>query len=119
MSCKPVLVVEDDDDIRNALQDILITEGYTVFCANNGQEGVDILKKMECPGLILLDLMMPVMNGWEFITVKDKDVQLAPIPVVVVSAVADRGKPVHARGFIKKPINLDVLLKVVSQYCNP
>jgi CheY-like chemotaxis protein len=119
MKCKNILVVEDDHDIREALEDILRLEGFEIRSASNGKEAIELLDKIESPCLILLDLMMPVMNGWEFIHFKDKDVRFAPIPVVVVSAVADRGHPIEAKELIKKPINLDVLLEVVNQYCRP
>lgn len=119
--CKSILIVEDDDDIRNALQELLETEGFGVWTAGDGQEALDKLRELPTPCLILLDLMMPVMNGHEFLEVKSSQVKLAPIPVVVVSAVADRTKvPTdHVKEFVKKPIDLDLLLRVVQQYCRP
>jgi CheY-like chemotaxis protein len=117
MRCTCILVVEDDQDIREGLVDALTTEGYTVFSASNGKEGVELLKTVEQPCLVLLDLMMPVMNGFEFLQVKRGDVTIAPTPVIVVSAVVDEAKATGANGFLKKPIDLDILMAVVRQYC--
>lgn len=117
MQCKNVLIVEDDEGIRETLRLALELEGYSVFSAANGQEGLDILPKIERPCLILLDLMMPVMDGWRFVEILDEDTILAAIPVVVVTAFAERAKSIHARGILKKPIDLDVLLATVKRYC--
>ena len=119
MSCKSILIVEDDADIRESLHDVLEVEGYEVFAVANGQEALDRLKILPTPCLVLLDLMMPVMNGWEFLEAKQGDLKIAPIPVVIVSAVIDQAKAKSkaAAGFIKKPIELNTLLEVVRQYC--
>lgn len=114
-----VLVVEDDLDIRETFQQLLEIEGYRVLTAGNGQEGIDVLKRAdELPCLILLDLMMPVMNGWEFLEVQKSDPKIARIPVVVVTAAGkEKERTVSAAGFLKKPIELDTLLATVARYC--
>lgn len=116
--CKCVLIVEDDADIRETLRQLLEMEGYEVQVATNGKEGLEALKTIQRPCLILLDLMMPVMNGWEFLQARQDDIFLATIPVVVVSAIhVDQAKNPGVTGFIKKPVDLEHLLTVVNQYC--
>src|SRR4051812_23507934 len=103
--CKNILIVEDDEGIRETLVLALELEGYTVTTAGNGQEGLDVLPHMQTPCLILLDLMMPVMNGWAFAEALRADMVLAAIPVVVVTAFSERAARVtQARGVLKKPI---------------
>lgn len=111
------LVIEDDEAIRESLKLILEFEGYTVYTASNGKEGLEILKKIPRPCIIFLDLMMPIMNGWDFIEAVEKDVVLATIPVVIVSAFTDSGRSPHVKGIVKKPINIDDLMKFSNQYC--
>lgn len=112
-----LLVIEDEKDIREVLRSALELEGYRTFTASNGQEGLQALERLPRPCLILLDMMMPVMNGWEFLkALKESDV-LATIPVVVVSAAGERARDSKANGFIKKPIDLDLLLELVKRYC--
>lgn len=118
MKCKNILVIEDDPSIREALKITLEVEGYEVTLASNGKEGLELVKKMPRPCLILLDLMMPIMNGFEFLNFREKDVFIAPIPVVIVSAFSDqKNKMENTQGFIKKPVRLDHLLDLVQQYC--
>lgn len=115
--CHSILVVEDDDDIRNAIVDLLETEGYSTESAVNGKDALDKLAVIPKPCLVLLDMMMPIMNGREFLDKVMKDSHLAPIPVLIVSAVADKANTKGSVGFLKKPIDIDVVLNVVSQYC--
>lgn len=115
---KKVLIIEDDHDIRETFRQLLEMEGYDVLTAANGKEGLDVLKREAQPGLILLDLMMPVMNGWEFLAVQKDDPKLANIPVVVVTAAGkDKEGTVQTAGFIRKPVELEALLATVRQYC--
>ena len=118
---KHVLVVEDDVDIRDALVGILRDEGYLASAAGNGVEALDHLRSSAPrPALILLDLMMPVMNGWQFRTAQSNDAALSAIPVVVISAdasVKQKAESIGAQGYLKKPIELDALLDVVAKYC--
>ncbi len=117
---KPILVVEDEADLRENLKALLELEGYHVDTAAHGREALDYLERSDKkPGLILLDLMMPVMNGLEFLVELKKRLPSLPIPVIVISAVADGIERVAATGYIKKPINLDLLLSLASQYCGP
>jgi CheY-like chemotaxis protein len=118
MTCNKILLVEDDTDIRTTLKEVLELEGYDVVPAGNGKEAFDALQTMDVhPCLILLDLMMPIMNGWEFLEAQQATAMLASIPVVVVSAAGDKARSAKAHGFIKKPIEVDGLLKMIKQYC--
>lgn len=116
--CQSVMIVEDDSEIRETLKEIIELEGYTVYTAPDGKKALEMLRNaQDRPCLVLLDLMMPVMNGWELLELREQDVLLATIPVVVVSAAGDRAKNTHATGYIKKPVDIDVLLGTIRQYC--
>jgi len=116
----PVLLVEDDDDIRDAVQDALERRGYPLWLAEDGQKALDkLLSADERPAVILFDLTMPVMIGWELMAELDKDAGLAAIPVVVLSAVANLEKqPLADRwaGILKKPVSLSKLLETVARF---
>jgi CheY-like chemotaxis protein len=118
-----ILIVEDDDDIREALTQILELEGYQVREAVNGREALDISAQQPTPSLILLDLMMPVMDGWQFRSEQMKDPVLSKVPVVVISADASVHEKVASFGaasVLPKPISLDRLLRAVeSLYPRP
>ncbi len=107
---KLVLVVEDDDSIREMLQMLLEDEGYHVLTAANGSEGIEALRKHDRPSLIILDLMMPVMSGWEFLRVKKTELALNDIPVITISAGAQNETPAGASAFVRKPFEIDGLL---------
>lgn len=115
---KHILIIEDDQGIRESIQDYLELEGYQTHLAQNGHEGLEVLKTVQLPCLILLDLMMPVMNGWEFLEAKKLDPTIADLPVVVVSAIGDdAAKPTGIQEFIRKPIDLNRLFATVRAYC--
>jgi len=117
-----ILIVEDDDDIREALTQILQLEGYVVREASNGREALDISAQNPTPSLILLDLMMPVMDGWQFRAEQMKDPILSKVPVVVISADASVHEKVASFGaasVLPKPISLDRLLRAVEALYPP
>jgi CheY-like chemotaxis protein len=117
-----ILVIDDDVDIQDAVGEILVDEGYTVCRASNGREAIKCLREHDLPELILLDLMMPVMNGWQFREEQSRDPELSRIPVVVLSAGVDadeQATALHAAGFLSKPVGLDSLLSMVGRYCSP
>ncbi len=116
--CKTILIVEDDEGIREALKLTLEFDGYHVESAENGKIGIERLSTIETPCLILLDLMMPVMDGWAFVEVMKKDMRLAAIPIVVVTAFANKAESVNANHIIKKPVDTDLLLRLVRDYCD-
>ena len=120
-NCKTVLVVDDDRDIRDVLTDALEAEGYRVVTAADGCEALDFLHAAnERPCVILLDLMMPRMDGMQLRTELLGDPSLAAIPVVVLSAdptVATTAKSLNFSGYLKKPVPLEALLAAVHAYC--
>lgn len=114
-----ILVVEDNDDVREMMAVTLQLEGHQVSTAVNGRDALHQLHHGDKPCLILLDLMMPVMNGWEFSQELEHDPDLRDVPVVVVSAATGeivRNTP--AAAFLPKPIDMDKLLDVVCDFCN-
>ncbi|HEY8279294.1 MAG TPA: response regulator [Bdellovibrionota bacterium] len=115
-NARSVLVVEDDSDVRSSLGEFLSEEGYHVETAANGKEALLQLEKHK-PGLVLLDLMMPVMNGWEFLEHKNKTPELSDVPVLVLSAVPGKPYVPGALACLKKPIDLQRLMDFVELYC--
>jgi CheY-like chemotaxis protein len=117
----PVLVVEDEPDIRDLMVAILESEGYAVRAAADGAEALAQLQLGSPPCVILLDLMMPVMDGWTFCREMQKIPELAGIPVVVVSAVSKqdpRNPCAGAVEHIPKPIEIGALLAAVERLCS-
>ena len=115
----PVLVVEDDREQRETLCAMLDFEGFDHFEAANGQEALDYLDEFAAPCVVLLDLEMPVMNGWDFRARQLADERLSRIPVVVVTAnddgVSDRFPGVA--GFLWKPLKFEKLAAVLERVC--
>lgn len=116
-----VLVVEDDPDVRASLEEVLEDADYTPISAANGRDALERLRACEPkPCLILLDMMMPVMDGREFRSLQQDDPELAGIPVVLLTAdarldqTAEALKPAAA---LRKPVNLDALLAAVEKFC--
>jgi CheY-like chemotaxis protein len=117
-ACKIILIVEDDHDIRVLLRDLLESDGFDVLTATNGKEAFDILRTAEKPALIFLDILMPIMDGHEFLKLIRADTFLASIPVVVTSAIAHPEGIEGARSFSRKPFDLGQILKVAREYCS-
>jgi CheY-like chemotaxis protein len=119
--CAKVLIVEDDHSQREALSEILSQQGYEVQCATNGSEALELMRRSNSlPRLILLDVMMPVMDGWEFRDQQRKDRALAEVPVVVMTALDDsvqKALQSGAVGFLPKPLQWQALLRVVGRFC--
>jgi two-component system, sensor histidine kinase len=117
-----ILVVDDDPAIRAMLSEVLGDEGYNIVSAANGQEALNHLHHNGgLPQLILLDLMMPTMNGWVFLSHQQQDAKLAAIPVVVISAGANiqqRPLPYTPASILTKPVDVDLLLATVEHYCH-
>jgi CheY-like chemotaxis protein len=117
---KTILVVEDDADILNALILVLEDAGYTVAGAADGRQALDYLRGNLPPRLILLDLMMPVMDGWQFRREQEQDPALASIPVLVISAgglTAQKAAALGAAGFLQKPVEVEALLDAIRRHC--
>lgn len=115
---KTILVIEDEIDILNSLRDYLQFEGYNVLTALNGFEAIEILKKSPTPNLILLDMKMPVMNGWQF--AEEYLSKFNPVsPIVVMTAAAEakeRANDIHAISWIEKPFDLDTFIEKVKTF---
>lgn len=115
---RPVLIVEDDADLREMMAQLLTLEGFDAEAVANGRDALDYLKRVDPPDLILLDLMMPVMDGWEFRRLQREDPAIAKVPVVVLSALDDkRALELEGTAFLKKPLDFDHLLELVRRYC--
>jgi len=115
----PVLIVEDDEDLREMMAQLLSLEGFHSATVANGREALQYLHDAEKPQVILLDLMMPVMDGWEFRRQQQADPDLAPVPVIVLSALDHgRASDLEAAAFLKKPLDFDRLLSLVRSYCH-
>jgi two-component system chemotaxis response regulator CheY len=117
---KSILIVEDDVAIRDALTLILEDEGYAVVGAPNGLEALRHLKENGPPDLIVLDLMMPIMDGWQFSKEQQQDPSLKDVPVVVLSAngnVGQKASLLGAVGFLQKPVEVPDLLEVIQRCC--
>ncbi len=113
-----VVIIEDEPEIRESLAELLEYEGYPTLAFENGLVGLRYFEEStEDPCVILLDLMMPVMNGWEFLT-RFRALGRAA-PVVVVSAVSETPEvgDIEAQAFLRKPIDFDVLLATVQSFC--
>jgi CheY-like chemotaxis protein len=113
--CTSILVVEDEEDLRELVVDLLQSEGFQVYQAANGSQALSVLGDMPQPALILADLMMPVMDGLTLIASLRKDDRFATLPVVIVSAIDTPTAGGYRR--IKKPIDLDDLVQIVSEFC--
>ena len=117
---KSVLIVEDDPEIRRLLHTVLLRQGYFVMEAPHGEAALQLLAADPLPGVILLDLYLPLMDGWEFRQAQLRDPRLAAVPVVVISAAADvLIEPLDAEQVMKKPLDIPRLLTVVAGFCAP
>jgi CheY-like chemotaxis protein len=115
-----ILVVEDDQDARSALCDTMIDCGYMPFGVGDGVEALEHLRTGARPNLIVLDLMLPRIDGWRFLTIVAADPELAGIPVVVCTGASGNTPPGIPRDHIlTKPFKIDALMGFVSRYCGP
>ena len=108
-----VLLVDDDADFRSVISDVLNAEGCQVACAENGARALEILGVLT-PDLILVDLVMPVMNGWELLHQLEADPRLAAVPATVLSSMSVQRGIAHAQGVLHKPIDLPNLLGLLE-----
>lgn len=113
------MIIDDDDDLRDTLADIMTAQGYEVSAFGDARAALLALEHGRPPFLILLDLMMPEMSGWEFRSAQLENASLAPIPVVVVTAATVFSNGVRSLAdveILRKPFDLDTLLAVVDRY---
>jgi urea transport system substrate-binding protein len=115
---KTILVIDDETELLLTIKEYLESEGYQVFTAENGFAAMEVLKKGMIPNLILLDMKMPIMNGWEFaLEFLNKHDHMSPIVVLTAAGDAEqRAKDINAIGWVEKPFNLNSLLNKIKLY---
>lgn len=113
-----VLLVEDEINLREMMADALEARGYSVVTAEEGQEALQKLEGMPPPCVILLDLLMPGMNGWDFFERLRSLPELASVPVIIHSSTTSR-PPDGAARVLKKPLGFERLLSIIGEYCAP
>lgn len=112
-----VLIVEDDLDIGEALEMILQSRGYQCAVVRDGVEALEKLRLDPLPSVVLLDMMMPVMNGAAFRAAQLEDARIASLPIVVMTADSkadERAKELGVERYLRKPVSIDELLEVVA-----
>ncbi|MBA2541678.1 MAG: response regulator [Deltaproteobacteria bacterium] len=118
-----VLIVEDDLDIREALEAVLVHHGFSTFAAENGEVALDRMRSDATrPYVILLDVVMPVMDGHELHRNLRGDPELCDIPIVLLTAHSrgdDDARAMQADGFLKKPCDRDTLVAMINRFCKP
>jgi CheY-like chemotaxis protein len=111
-----VLLVEDEEDLRETMREALELNGYTVVAASDGQAALDELDHIDNICMVLLDLFMPRMNGWDFLTQLRAHPKLSELPVIVHTSAPSQA-PATATRVVQKPLQLDRLLSVVHEFC--
>ncbi len=117
--CRTILVVDDSLADQESFRRCLERGGYRVICAEDGLRALELLRQGEVPGLILLDLLMPVMDGWEFRQRQLADEELAEIPVVVTTTLTERYRSANeldAAAYVSKPVANEELMRVAHQW---
>jgi CheY-like chemotaxis protein len=115
-----ILVVDDDEVVRNVIRALLEQAGYNVICAVNGADALALLGQMPRPAAILVDLFMPEMNGWKFANELQSRSDLERVPVIVVTGAGSHwGIPVPEDRFIRKPLDVGRLLKLLAELIGP
>lgn len=117
----PIYVVEDDTDVRETLCEVLRDEGYEPAAFAEGPAALAAMARAETlPKLLLLDLMMPTMDGWRFRSEQCQSARLRQVPTVILSAdgnIVENSESLEAQGYLRKPIHIDTLLEVVERFC--
>jgi CheY-like chemotaxis protein len=113
-----VAIVEDDSEFRNMLRELLEEEQYRVVAVANGAEALEKLRGETIPNVILLDVSMPVMDGFDFLRFRSEDPQLAAVPVVLVTNANPHERPtIGVNDVVRKPIDIDEILFAIQRYC--
>ena len=115
MTHRTILIVEDDQDIRESLRDAFVDEGYNVLTAANGRDGLDVLRTHPPPCTVVLDLIMPVMTGNAMYEAMQADPALAAIPVII--STSDPSRAPSGVLLVKKPVHLQTMLTTVEKFC--
>jgi two-component system response regulator CpxR len=116
MNASTILLAEDDLDIRDIVQELLEEKGYDVIPARTGKQALDFLSMdpRSPPDIVILDLMMPIVTGWQVLEAIQRDPALSGIPVVVLTA-ASQDRPSGVAAFLRKPFRIEALLDVVQR----
>lgn len=117
-----VLVIEDDDDIREGVVVVLQLAGHTAYSARNGEDALAQLRTLPKPNLILLDLAMPKKDGFQFRALQEMEARFADIPIVVMSANPNadvKSIQLGAKSYLQKPFKVEHLLATVERYARP
>ena len=113
-----VAIIEDDAEFRNMLRELLEEEQYRVVALANGAEALEALRGETVPNVILLDVSMPVMDGFDFLRFRNDDPRLAQVPVVLVTNAKPHERPtVGVNDVVRKPIDIDEILFAIKRYC--
>lgn len=116
---KQILIIEDDESIRESMKNVLELNGFQVAVAADGQEAIQCLGTLpELPCVILLDMMMPGMNGWQFLDFQRANPKYAGIPVIVCTALKATAHTVRASAILPKPVELKLLIAAVKAFCS-
>jgi CheY-like chemotaxis protein len=118
MNDTTVLVIDDDAEIRQALAELLEDEEYGVLLAANGKDALDLIGRGMRPDVILLDVMMPVMDGWHFLSARLKDPDLVEVPIIIISAGQEAEREARKVGVFevaKKPLHVDDLIHRIEE----
>jgi CheY-like chemotaxis protein len=121
-AARTILVVDDDADIRDAMCLILEHNGYRALAASNGEEALGVLRSGRPVDLILLDMMMPVMDGWGFRTSQPDGPAFVKIPVIVLTGdgrASAKAAAIGAVAYLKKPLDIDDFLALIARHCAP
>jgi len=111
-----VLLVEDEEELRETMRDALELNGYAVVAAQDGQAALEELDRIDHLCMVLLDLLMPRMNGWEFLSKMRERPEMADVPVIIHSSLPSHA-PQGVTRVLQKPIELQRLLSVVREFC--
>lgn len=113
-----VAIIEDDTEFRDMLRELLEEEKYRVVAVSNGAEALETLRGETLPNVILLDVSMPVMDGFDFLRFRNDDPQLAAVPVVLVTNAKPHERPtIGVNDVVRKPIDIDEILFAIKRYC--
>jgi chemosensory pili system protein ChpA (sensor histidine kinase/response regulator) len=113
-----VAIVEDDAEFRNMLRELLEEEQYQVIAVGNGAEALSALRDERVPNVILLDVSMPVMDGFDFLRYRNDDPKLSAVPVVLVTNAKPHERPtIGVNDVVRKPIDIDEILFAIKRYC--
>jgi CheY-like chemotaxis protein len=114
-----VLLVDDDEDLRDSIAELLRRRGYRVATADDGHAALAIIATTQLPCVVLLDLVMPGMDGWKFLALVQADPVMSSIPIVIASGHAATHAPTGIAGVLHKPFDLQELYEVVARHCGP